>query len=184
MEGQGPEVKRSRLATYDDGSYRRQQQPPIATHPSLLRNHDVASPPSRYYAHDYNQAHPRAGRNTPSYTPKPTDSRCGDASVVTRSSNDYQQYSNGQPLNIDGISDRHYPLVRFDNVAGLVVGISALDALDDLSDYAHRVAPEHLEHSQSSHSTAHHAYVEESYGLRSNNQTMLNPEKGNCAILI
>jgi len=149
MEGQGPEAKRPRLDTYNDGSYRMQQQPPIApshsysSHPPPPRNHyphgAPPPPPSPYYesgAHDHNRAlpdptggytQPQSGHNTPAreqrhYASEPTYSRRGSASAITRSPDGYQQYPNGRPLNSAATTEGHYPPTYSTDAAGHAVG--------------------------------------------------------------
>ncbi len=149
MEGQGPEAKRPRLDTYNDGSYRMQQQPPIApshsysSHPPPPRNHyphgAPPPPPSPYYesgAHDHNRAlpdptggytQPQSGHNTPAreqrhYASEPTYSRRGSASAITRSPDGYQQYPNGRPLNSAATTEGHHPPTYSTDAAGHAVG--------------------------------------------------------------
>ena len=149
MEAQGPEAKRPRLDTYNDGSHRGPQYTSIApSHghsPYSLppRNHYPPSapppPPSPYYEAgipDHSRAlpdptgytHSQSGHNTPAreqrhYAPEATYSRRGSTSGTTRSPDSYQHYV-ARPLNSNaGTNDGHYPPATYaTDSAGHAVG--------------------------------------------------------------
>ena len=151
MEGPGPEVKRPRLDTYDDGTYRLQQQLPIApshsysSHPPPPRNYyphgAPPPPPSPYYdtgGHDHNRALPdptgytqsQSGHNTPAREQRhyaDTYSRRGSVSATTRSPESYQQYPGGRALSSAGTNDGHYPATYSTDAAGHAVGYPSTD---------------------------------------------------------